>query len=109
MMANSGINAALYASKELLGFIPSDGHIGLWLTSTDTFDKVIDFTQLHRVGNQVSVSDISGFSRLPAEADDLMDADAPLRGIAIHLIDELLHRTNHREYADLLHYLLTSV
>jgi predicted KAP-like P-loop ATPase len=109
MMANSGINAALYASKELLGFIPSDGHIGLWLTSTDTFEKVIDFTQLHRVGNQVSVSEISGFSRLPAEADDLMDADAPLRGLAIHLIDELLHGTNHRGYAGLLHSLLTSV
>jgi hypothetical protein len=109
MVAHSAINAALYAARELLGYIPSDGHIGLWLTSTDAFDKVIDFTQLHRVGNQVSVSEISGFSRLPAEADDPMDAAVPLRGLAIHLIDELLHRTNHREYAGLLHSLLTFV
>lgn len=109
MMANSAINAALNAAKELLGSIPSDGHIGLWLTLTDAFDKVIDLTQLHRVGNQVSVSEISCFSRLPAEAGELMDADVPLRGLAIHLIDELLHRTNHREYAGRLHSLLTSV
>jgi hypothetical protein len=109
MVADSAINAALYAAKELLGSTPSDGHIGLWLTPTDTFDKVIDFSQLHRVGNPVSVSEISGFSRLPVEADDPMDADGPLRSLAIHLIDELLRRTNHREYAGLLHSLLTSL
>ena len=75
---------------------------------TDAFDKVIDLTQLHGVGNPVSVSEVSSFSQLPAEADDLIDADGPLRGLAIYLIDELLHRTNHREYAGLLRSLLTS-
>ncbi len=37
-----------------------------------------------------------------------MDADAPLRGLAIYHIDELLHRRNHREYVGLLHSALTS-
>lgn len=109
MVANSAINAALHAAKELLGSIPSDGHIGLWLTPTDAFDKVIDLTQLHRIGNPVSVSEISGFSRLPVETDEPMDAGVPLRGLAIHLIGDFLRRTNHREYAGLLHSLLTSV
>lgn len=54
------------------------------------------------------MSEVSSFSQLPAEADDLIDADGPLRGLAIYLIDELLYRTNRREYAGLLRSLLTS-
>ncbi|MFY9932111.1 MAG: hypothetical protein WAK82_29295 [Streptosporangiaceae bacterium] len=96
-------------ASELLGSVPADGHIGLWLAATDSFDKIIDLTQLHRVGNQVSLSEVSSFGRLPLEEDDPMDDSDSLRGLAIHLVDELLRGTSHREYADLLHSLLTSL
>jgi hypothetical protein len=109
MVADSAIGTALHAGRELLGLTPADGHIGLWLASTDSFDKVIDLAQLHRVGNQVSLREVSSFGRLPLEEEDPMDDPDLLRGLAIHLIDEFLRRTNHREYADLLHSLLTSL
>lgn len=38
-----------------------------------------------------------------------MDDPDSLRGLAIHLIHEFLRSTNHREYANLLHSLLTSL
>ena len=109
MVADSTIGTALHAGKELLGLTPADGHIGLWLASADSFDKIIDLTQLHRVGNQVSLSEVSSFGRLPLEEDEPMDNPVSLRGLSVHLIDELLRSTNHREYADLLHSLLTFV
>jgi KAP family P-loop domain len=109
MVADSAINTALGAGTELLGSTPADGHIGLWLAATDSFDKIIDLAQLHRVGNRVSLGEVSSFGRLPLEEDDPMDDPDSLRGLAIHLVDELLRSTSHREYADLLHSLLTSL
>ena len=109
MMTSSAISATRTSASRLLKQNATSGDLGVWLASTVPFGDILDLDQFPAVlGSGPGPSEVSVFARLPLEPSEKFDADPQpdsLRGLAVHLIDQLLQQEHRREYAETLHAL----
>jgi len=108
IVTRSAIQTAWRADSELLHGRPNDGHIAIWLNTTDSIDRAVDLDQFPAVGGQGGHFESAVFVDLPFEpgqAYDSADFTTSLRGVAVELIHELLRNLRRRNYIETLHKL----
>jgi hypothetical protein len=108
LMMESAMMAARKAARDLFGLNARDGHLALWLATTQSLEQVIDVTAFPAVGNQVAQSQEAVFAKLPLEpgqTGDSPDFSLALRGVAVELVHELLRGAQRRSYTEFLHEL----
>jgi hypothetical protein len=83
--------------------------IGIWLAATASFGEILDLDQFPAVpGSGPGHDEVSAFARLPLEPGQHFDTDpyfGSVRGLAVHLIDQLLRQEHRRGYTETLHAL----
>jgi hypothetical protein len=113
MMTNSAISASRTSAARILNRNVTSGNVGIWLASTTSFGELLDLDQFPAVpGSGPGPGEVSVFARLPLEPSEHFDADphvGSVRGLAVHLIDQLLQQEHRREYAETLHALRGTV
>jgi hypothetical protein len=109
MMTNSVIPTTWPAASQILELNATDGNIGLWLATTTSFSEILGLDQFPVVpGSGPGQNEVSAFARLPLEPGEHFDTGphtGSVRGLAIHLIDQLLQQETRRGYAEALHAL----
>jgi len=108
ILSKSALMAARTAAADLIGLHADDGHLALWLATTQSLDQVVDLTAFPVVGNQSARSETSVLAALPLEpgqAEDSTDFAITLRATGVELIHGLLRSANRREYIEFLHKL----
>jgi hypothetical protein len=109
MMTNSAIQTARAAASQILKLNAADGNIGVWLAATTPFGEVLGLDQFLCVpGSGASQNEVSVFARLPLEPGEHLNTGShtdSVRGLAVHLIDQLLQQEHRRGYAETLHAL----
>lgn len=96
-------------ASQILNLNAIDGNIGAWLATTTSFGEILDLGQFPVVPDSGSgQNEVSAFARLPLEPSESFDtgpAVGSVRGLAVHLIDQLLQQEHRRGYAATLHVL----
>jgi hypothetical protein len=108
ILSKSALIAAHTAAANLIGLRTDNGHLALWMATTQSLDQAIDLTAFPAVGNQPARSEVSVFATLPLEpgqTEDSTDFAISLHATAVELIHELLRSANRREYIEFLHKL----
>jgi KAP family P-loop domain len=108
ILSKSALIAAHTAAADLIGVRTDNGHLALWMATTQSLDQAIDLTAFPAVGNQPARSEVSVFATLPLEpgqTEDSADFVISLHATAVELIHELLRSANRREYIEFLHKL----
>jgi hypothetical protein len=109
MMTNSVIPVTLTAASQILKLNAIDGNIGVWLATTTSFSEILGLDQFPVVtGTGPGQNEVSAFARLPLEPGEHFDTGPhveSVRGLAVHLIDQLLQQEHRRGYAETLHTL----
>jgi hypothetical protein len=109
MMTNSVVPTARIAASRLLNLNATDGNVGLWLATTTSFGEILDLDQFSAVpGSGPGPNEVSAFASLPLEPGQHFDTDSyhgSVRGLAVHLIDQLLQQEHRRGYVETLHAL----
>jgi hypothetical protein len=108
ILTKSAMIAAKKAAAELLHLQPHDGHLALWLATTQSLGEVINLDAFPSVGNQIAQSQVSVFANLPLEpgqVEDSADFSLSVRLTAVELIHELLRSAQRRDYIEFLHKL----
>jgi len=106
MLSKSALIAAHAAAASLIGLRTDNGHLALWMATTQSLDQAIDLTAFPAVGNQPARSEVSVFATLPHEpgqTEGSTDFAISLRATAVELIHELLRSASRREYIEFLH------
>jgi predicted KAP-like P-loop ATPase len=110
MMTNSVVPTARIVASRLLNLNATDGNVGLWLATTTSFGEILDLDQFSAVPGSGSHNEVSVFASLPLEPGQHFDTDpyfGSVRGLAVHLIDQLLQQEHRRGYVETLHALRT--
>ena len=109
MMTNSVIQTARTAASQILKLNAADGNVGIWLAATTSFNEVLGLDQFPYVpGSGTSQNEVSVFARLPLEPGEHFNTSlhtGSVRGLAVHLIDQLLQQEHRRGYVETLHAL----
>lgn len=109
MMTNSVIPASRTTASQILNLNATDGNIGVWLATTTSFGEILDLSQFPVVPDSGSgQNEVSAFARLPLELSESIGtgpAADSVRGLAVHLIDQLLQQEHRRGYVATLHAL----
>lgn len=109
MMTNAAIEATTVVTSKILKLDAIDGNIGIWLAATTPFGEILDLDQFPVVpGSGPGQNEVSAFARLPLEPGDRLDTSLQVpsvRGLAVHLIAQLLQQEQRRGYAETLHAL----
>lgn len=111
MMTNSVVPTARIAASRLLNLNATDGNVGLWLATTTSFGEILNLDQFSAVpGSGPGHNEVSVFASLPLELGQHFDTGpyfGSVRGLAVHLIDQLLQQEHRRGYVETLHVLRT--
>ncbi len=109
MMTNSVIPATRTAASQILKLNATDGNVGVWLETTTSFSEILGLDQFPVVpGSGPGQNEAAAFARLPLEPGEHFDTGphaGSVRGLAVHLIDQLLRQEHRRGYAETLHAL----
>jgi hypothetical protein len=109
MMTNSVIPATWTAASQILKLNATDGSVGVWLAATTPFGEILDLDQFPVVPDSGhGQNEVSAFARLPLEPGEHFDTGPSVdsvRGLAVHLIDQLLEQEHRRGYSETLHAL----
>jgi hypothetical protein len=109
MMTNSVIPATRTAASQILNLDATDGNVGVWLATTTSFSEILALDQFPVVpGSGPGQNEVSVFARLPLEPGEHFGTGTHIgsvRGLAVHLIDQLLQQEQRRGYAETLHAL----
>jgi hypothetical protein len=107
MMTNSVIPTTRTAASQILKLNSADGNVGVWLATSTSFSEILELDQFPVVpGNGPGQNEVSAFARLPLEPGEHFDTGphfGSVRGLAVHLIDQLLQQEHRRGYAETLH------
>jgi len=111
MMTNSVVPTTRVAASRLLSLNATDGSVGLWLATTTSFAEILGLDQFPAVpGSGPGPNEVAVFASLPLEPSQHFDTDpyfGSVRGLAVHLIDQLLNQEHRRGYVETLHALRT--
>jgi hypothetical protein len=111
IMTISVVPAARIAASRLLNLNATDGNVGLWLATPTSFGKIINLDQFPAVpGSGPGPNEVTVFASLPLEPGQRFGTDpyfGSVRGLAVHLIDQLLQQEHRRGYTETLHALRT--
>jgi hypothetical protein len=109
MMTNSVIPTTKTVASQILKLNATDGNIGVWLATTTSFSEILGLDQFPVVpGSGPGQNEVAAFARLPLEPGEHFDTGphiGSVRGLAVHLIDQLLQQEQRRGYAETLHAL----
>ena len=109
MMTNSVIPTTRSAASQILEPNATDGNVGVWLATTTSFSEILGLDQFPVVpGSGSGQNEVSVFARLPLEPGEHLDTSPDIgsvRGLAVHLVDQLLQQEHRRGYAETLHAL----
>jgi hypothetical protein len=110
VMTNSVIPASRTAASQILRLNATNGTVGVWLATTTSFGEILSLDQFPVVpGSGPGQNEVSVFARLPLEPGEHFDGGrlhiGSVRGLAVHLIDQLLQQEHRRGYAETLHTL----